>query len=524
MYRRLVSVLLVFVLLFTALAVIPAAAAAETKSNSAAVKIKGAKTVRAGETITLKANQSVSWKSSNKKVATVSKKGVVKGIKAGKVKITATAKSGAKATVTVTVKPKLVKSIKITAPTTTLDLYGTKTVTLKAKASPADATQKFTWKSSDKTVATVSSSGKVKALKVGTATITATATDGSKVKKTVKITVTSSEQPAEEGYEKIGLSMPTESLQRWYLDSSRLKSALTNAGYTVDLRYADNDWSKQAAQIESMIDEGCQVLVIAPVDGSGLTSVIARAKSMGIHVISYDRLLTGTDGVTCYVTFDNTGVGKLQGQYIKNKLNLDSAPGPFTLEITAGDPSDVANAQKFYNGAMSVLRPYIDSGKLVVTSGQTDFLDVATPGWAPDEAQSRAAGILSSFYSGGLDLDAWLCPNDSTAEGVVNALSNGYTGNRWPIVTGQDCDLQNVKNIIAGKQAMSVFKNTSALVNKVVKIVGQIHAGETIDTNGSINNGAIVVPTCLCDAVVVDKSNYYSILIDSGLYTPDQLN
>ena len=317
--------------------------------------------------------------------------------------------------------------------------------------------------------------------------------------------------------------MPTKDLQRWHQDGENMKNLLEAEGYTVDLQFASNDVQQQLNQVTNMINSGCDVVVIAAIEGSSLGSALDLAKEKGIPVIAYDRLLMESDAVSYYATFDNYMVGTVQGNYVKSTLDLDNADGPFYLEITAGDPGD-NNALYFYSGAMDVLKPYIESGKLVVKSGQTEFSDVATPTWKTEVAQTRASSILASFYADGSDIDVWLCSNDSTALGVTNALEDGYDG-EWPIITGQDCDISNVKNMIAGKQSMSVFKDTRTLAAQVVKMVGQILKGEEVDVNDTetYDNNKIVVPSFLCEPVFADVNNYAELLIDSGYYTLDQL-
>ena len=323
--------------------------------------------------------------------------------------------------------------------------------------------------------------------------------------------------------EKIGVSMPTKDLQRWNQDGDNMKAELEAAGFTVDLQYASNDVQTQLSQIENMIGDGAQVLVIAAIEGSSLGEALDMAKENEIPVIAYDRLLMESDAVSYYATFDNYKVGTVQGQYIVDALDLENAEGPFNLEITAGDPGD-NNAGFFYSGAMDVLQPYIDAGKLVVKSGQVAFEDVATPTWATEVAQTRAENILSSNYADGTNVDVWLCSNDSTALGVENALAANYTGT-YPIITGQDCDIENTKNMIAGKQSMSVFKDTRTLASQVVKMVGQIIAGEEVDVNDTetYDNGTGIIPSFLCEPVFADANNYKELLIDSGYYTEDQL-
>ena len=331
------------------------------------------------------------------------------------------------------------------------------------------------------------------------------------------------EAPAGEASGKVGVSMPTKDLQRWNQDGANMQSELEAAGFEVDLQFASNDVQTQLSQVENMISSGCNVLVIAAIEGSSLGEALDMAKEAGIPVIAYDRLLMDSDAVSYYATFDNYMVGTVQGTYVKDTLDLDNAEGPFNIEFTAGDPGD-NNAGYFFNGAYDVLKPYIDEGKLVVVSGQKTFEECATPTWATETAQSRAENILSSYYADGTNIDVWLCSNDSTALGVENALAANYNGT-YPIVTGQDCDIENTKNMIAGKQAMSVFKDTRTLANQVVKMITQILNGEEVDVNDTetYNNNVITVPSYLCEPVFADVNNYKELLIDSGYYTEDQL-
>ena len=323
--------------------------------------------------------------------------------------------------------------------------------------------------------------------------------------------------------EKIGVAMPTQDLQRWNQDGSNMKAELEAKGYEVDLQYAGNDSATQASQIENMIANGDQLLVVASIDGDSLGTVLAQAKEANIPVIAYDRLIMNTDAISYYATFDNYLVGKTQGEYLVDALDLENADGPFNLEIITGDPGD-NNVNFFYGGAMDVLQPYIDEGKLVVPSGQIAKEEVATANWATDAAQSRFENILSSNYADGTNLDAVLASNDSTALGVENALAANYTG-EYPIITGQDCDIANVANIVAGKQAMSVFKDTRALASQVVEMVDAILTGEEVPVNDTetYDNGTGIIPSYLCEPVAVTQDNYKEMLIDSGYYTEDQI-
>jgi putative multiple sugar transport system substrate-binding protein len=325
--------------------------------------------------------------------------------------------------------------------------------------------------------------------------------------------------------DKVGVSMPTQSLQRWNQDGANLKAKLEEAGFEVDLQYANDQVPLQVSQLEGMIAGGVKILFISAIEANSLGTVLAEAKAKGVTVIAYDRLIRDTDAVNYYVTFDNYKVGTLQGTYIEQVLGLKDGKGPYNVEFTAGDPGD-NNAGFFFNGAMDLLKPYIESGKLVIPSGQTAFEQVATPTWKSDVAQARFEGILASFYAGGTKLDAVVCSNDSTAFGVETALEGaGYTLDNWPYITGQDCDIANTKNIIAGKQSMSVFKDTRDLAKQAVAMAVAISKGEKPEVNDTTtyDNGVFIVPTYLCNPVFADINNYKTLLIESGYYTEDQL-
>ena len=334
---------------------------------------------------------------------------------------------------------------------------------------------------------------------------------------------TEAAKPETEEKHLVGVAMPTKDLQRWIQDGANMKEQLEKAGYEVDLQYASNDVQTQVSQVENMISNGCELLVIASIDGSSLGEPLGQAKEAGIPVISYDRLLMNSDAVSYYATFDNYKVGQKQGEYIVEALGLETNDGPFNIELFSGAPAD-NNCNFFFGGAMHVLQPYIDSGKLVVKSGQTAFEQVATANWDSEKSQNRMDTIIAGNYSDGTTLHAVMCSNDSTALGVENALASSYTG-EYPIITGQDCDIANTKNMIAGKQAMSVFKDTRTLATQVVKMVDAVMKGGEAEVNDtkSYDNGTGIIPTYLCEPVVVTVDNYKEMLLDSGYYTEDQL-
>lgn len=326
---------------------------------------------------------------------------------------------------------------------------------------------------------------------------------------------------------KVGIAMPTKTYQRWIDDGNFLKETLEEKGYEVDLQYANDDIPTQVSQVENMIANGSDVLVIAASDGSALTGPLQEAADNDIPVISYDRLLTNTDNVTSYVTFDNVGVGRLQGQYIVDKLGLDlnDTSKTYNMEIAAGAETD-SNSLYFYNGAMEVLQPYIDAGIINVPSGQIEFSKVSTLNWESAKAQERMENILTANYSTGEHLDIVLASADGLSYGVLAALEGaGYTAENMPIITGQDAETMAIKNILDGKQTMSIFKDTRALASKTVEVIEATLNGEEVEYNDTetYDNGNFVVPTITLDPQAVDADNYQELLIDSGYYTEDEL-
>ena len=331
----------------------------------------------------------------------------------------------------------------------------------------------------------------------------------------------------EGGAFRVGVSMPTRDLQRWNQDGANLEQMLSARGFEVDLQFAANDVPTQVAQLENMIGMGANVLVIAAIDGDSLTEVLADAATQGITVIAYDRLIMNTPAVSYYATFDNFQVGVMQGEFLRDALDLPNQPGPFYMEFFTGDPGD-NNIFFFFPGAMSVLQPFIDDGTIVSPSGQTGIMEVATLGWSTENAQTRMENLiaLNNLTPGGHMLHAVMCSNDSTAQGVTNALTNaGWTEDNFPLITGQDCDIISVRNMIAGTQAMSVFKDTRVLAANVVEMVAAISEGREVPVNDlqSYDNNTGIIPTFLSEPVIGTINNYRELLIDGGYYTEAEL-
>lgn len=324
----------------------------------------------------------------------------------------------------------------------------------------------------------------------------------------------------------VGVAMPTKSSQRWIDDGNNMKDELEGKGYAVDLQYAEDNVENQIAQLENMITKGVDVLVIASIDGEALTDVIKKAAEVDIPVIAYDRLIRNTEHITYYATFDNFKVGVQQGTYIEEALGLKDGKGPFNIELFGGSPDD-NNAYFFYDGAISVLQPYMDSEKLVVKSGQMGMEKVSTLRWDGAAAQARMDNLLSAHYTSD-KIDAVLSPYDGISLGILSSLKSigyGKGTEAMPIVTGQDAELPSIKSIVVGEQTQTVFKDTRQLATKAAEMCDAILKGDEAPINDTetYDNGKKIVPSFLLEPISVDSSNYQEILVESGYYKADEI-
>ncbi|WP_069811579.1 multiple monosaccharide ABC transporter substrate-binding protein [Streptomyces sp. TP-A0874] len=330
----------------------------------------------------------------------------------------------------------------------------------------------------------------------------------------------------------IGLAMPTKSSERWIADGRNMAKQFEAKGYRTDLQFGNDDVDEQVSQIENMIAKGHRLIVIAAIDSGALTNVLDRAADADIPVIAYDRLLMGSEHVDYYATFDNFKVGQIQGRYIVDKLGLtkkkddDGRKEPLSIELFAGSPDD-NNTRFFFDGAMSVLKPYLDSGRLVVRSRQTQLNQITTLRWSGGAAQKRMDDLLSKSYTSA-KVDAVLSPYDGISIGVLSALKSvgyGTAQQPYPVVTGQDAELASVKSIIAGEQTQTVYKDTRKLAGATVQMADALLTGGRPEVNDttSYDNNKKVVPAYLLQPVSIDRSNT-DLLVKDGYYTSAQLS
>ena len=331
----------------------------------------------------------------------------------------------------------------------------------------------------------------------------------------------------------IGVSMPTQTSERWIADGDAVKAGLEEAGFEVDLQFANDDIPTQSQQIDQMITKGAELLIIAAIDGTALSGQLQAAADAGIKVISYDRLIRDSENVDFYVTFDNYEVGVQQATSLLVGLGLltadgaeGEATGPFNIELFAGSLDD-NNAHFFYSGAIDTLQPYIDAGTLVVKSGQTDIEQVATLRWQQETAQKRMEDLLTSAYNDGSKVQGVLSPYDGLSRGIITALQNaGYgAGEPMPPVTGQDAEIASVKLIADGVQFATIFKDTRKLAEQSVVAAEAYLAGEEPEANDTetYDNGVKVVPSYLLESDIVYADNIQALLIDSGYWTEEEV-
>ncbi|BDZ62136.1 multiple sugar-binding periplasmic receptor ChvE [Demequina sediminis] len=334
----------------------------------------------------------------------------------------------------------------------------------------------------------------------------------------------------------IGVAMPTQTSERWIADGDAVQSGLEDAGFEVDLQFAGDDIPTQSQQIDNMITNGVKALIIAAIDGTALSQQLQAAADAGIPVISYDRLIRDSENVDFYVTFDNYNVGVQQATSLLvglGVLNADGtegdAAGPFNVELFAGSLDD-NNAHFFWQGAIDTLQPYLDSGVLVVPSGQVDIEQAATQRWQQETAQKRMEDLLTANYVGtDNEVHGVLSPYDGLSRGIITALQNdGYSGtvtDGFPVVTGQDAEIASVKLIADGVQFATIFKDTRKLAEQAVVAATAYLNGEEPEANDTetYDNGVKVVPSYLLESDIVYADNIQSLLIDSGYWTEEQV-
>ena len=309
----------------------------------------------------------------------------------------------------------------------------------------------------------------------------------------------------------IGVSLPWLGTQNWKEAEVMFKDQLEAAGYEVIIQAADNKVPQQQQQIEAMIENGAKVIIVGPIDGTQLGTVLEQAAAEGIKVIGYDRLIENTTGVDAIVQYGSVLTGEIQGQALLDGLKELKGEGPYNIELFGGGPAD-PNAPNFFIGAMNILQPEIDAGNLVVVSGQTDFQQCATTDWDNSKAQARMDSLLAGHYSD-IEIHGVLSPNDGIARAIITSCE--AAGQPIPAISGLDAENESIEWVWAGKQYSTVAKPTDKLVSQTVELVKAFAAGEELPaTSASADNGVKTVPVYELPPVAVNKANIQEVFAD----------
>jgi putative multiple sugar transport system substrate-binding protein len=316
----------------------------------------------------------------------------------------------------------------------------------------------------------------------------------------------------------IGVALPDKTSENWTIAGGLFEDAIAEAGFEANIQYAGSTSPApdQQAQISTMIEDGAKVIIVGAFDSKSLGAQLADAKDQGITVIAYDRLLEETENVDYYAAFDNFKVGELQGQALVDGLKAVKPEGPYNIELFSGGPTD-PNAKVFFDGAMSILQPLIDSGDLVVVSGETEVAATATDGWDPANAQERMDTLIQGSYQG-TELDGVLSPNDTLARAIIQSVSDAGLPNI--VITGQDSEAASIPYILDGRQYMTIYKDTRKLVDQTVSMITSLSEGDEAETNDTADNGTKEVPTFYLDPIVVTKDNAAEVYKDNDTLYP----
>ncbi|HQM65839.1 MAG TPA: substrate-binding domain-containing protein, partial [Anaerolineaceae bacterium] len=284
--------------------------------------------------------------------------------------------------------------------------------------------------------------------------------------------------------------------------------------------------------VETLISKGIKVLIICPHDSTAAAASAEAARAAGVKVISYDRLITDTDAVDYYVTFDSVSVGKAQGQYLVDHATGTGNP----LYLYAGAASD-NNAFLFFEGAWSVLQPKIVDGTFVIKNSSEAvalqdkptltreemgrIIGQVTTNWDFNVAKNLAESNLTAATAADKGDVFILAPNDGTARAIADAFAADTDVTSY-VITGQDAEIASVQYIIDGKQSMTVLKDVRVLVADAIKAAVIFLEGGTPEATTTYNNGVIDVPAKPSEVISVDRTNLIEAIIDSGYYSADQ--
>lgn len=316
----------------------------------------------------------------------------------------------------------------------------------------------------------------------------------------------------------VGVVLPTKDEPRWIQDEASFRKLLAGKA-SVELLFSQGDPNKEKQNVEALLNKGIKVLVICPHDGAAAAAAAEAAKKEGVTVIGYDRLITDTNAIDYYVTFDSFQVGVAQGQYLIDHIKAGSKGN--SLYLYAGAASD-NNAFIFFDGAWSVLQPKIADGTFVIRNSDkavalqgkknltraelADIIGQVTTDWNFDTAKKKAADNLTVAKTSEKGDCYVLAPNDGTSRAISDEFAKDPAVTSY-VSTGQDAELASAQYIIDGKQSMTVWKNTAVLAEDAITMALDVLAGKTPVTTSTYDNNVKQVPAKQTAVTVIDKAN-----------------
>jgi D-xylose transport system substrate-binding protein len=306
----------------------------------------------------------------------------------------------------------------------------------------------------------------------------------------------------------MGFSMDTLKEARWQADRDFFVKRAKEVGAEVLVQSANSDDARQIQDVEALLTREVDVLVIIPHNGAAMAKGVNLAHQAGIPVVAYDRLITDCD-LDIYLTFDNVRVGELQAQFL-----VDRRPQgrPLRLVRIYGSKTD-NNAFLFKKGQDNILEPLIKSGDVIVVHED----------WAQDWKPENAKRIVNAAITkGGATFDAVLASNDGTAGGAIQALTEEGAAGKV-IVTGQDAELAACQRIVAGTQAMTIYKPVSKLAPAAVDAAVALARGKPVIATGATDNKKVKVPSILLEVIAVTKENLMDTVIKDGFHSREDI-
>ena len=333
---------------------------------------------------------------------------------------------------------------------------------------------------------------------------------------------------SKEGSVDVGIVLPTKDEPRWLQDQDKFKSVIGETDYSVEVLFSQGSSANEKTNVETLISKGMKVLIICAHDAAAAAASVEEAKKAGVTVIAYDRLITDTDAVDYYVTFDSVAVGEAMGKYLADNATGSGNP----LYLYAGAATD-NNAFLFFEGAWNILQPKIADGTFVIKNSSeavalqdqptltrdqlSTIIGQVTTNWDFNEAKSKAEAHLTNATAADKGKVYVLAPNDGTSRSIADVFAADADVSQY-FITGQDAELASVQYVIDGKQSMTVFKDTRTLATDAMNMAIDVINKKTPKTDTTYNNGVADVKAKQTPIVVVTKDNVKEALIDSGYY------